>query len=87
MLSPVDSELSNVEVDVDSETTLLMVVLNPVDREFTPIDSELSAVEVELDSEATLLFVVLRPVESELMPVEADVDRLAIPDKVVLAAA
>ncbi|AIO28772.1 DNA-directed RNA polymerase II, large subunit [Burkholderia cepacia] len=52
---------------VDSEATLLFVVLRPVDSEPMPV-------EVDVDSELTLLFVVLRPVDSELIAVEVDVD-------------
>ncbi len=33
VLKPVDSELMPVEVDVESEATLLLVVLRPVDSE------------------------------------------------------
>jgi hypothetical protein len=55
-----------VEVEVDSEATLLFVVLKPVDREVTPLCAVLMPVEVEVDSEATLLFVVLKPVDNEL---------------------
>ncbi len=65
MMLRLDSEPMPVEVDVDSEATLLFVALRPV-------DSELIAVEVDVDSEATLLFVALRPVDSELMPVDSD---------------
>ncbi len=64
MMLRLDSEPMPVEVDVDSEATLLFVALRPV-------DSELIAVEVDVDSEATLLFVALRPVDSELMPVDS----------------
>ncbi len=52
---------------VDSDATLLFVVLRPVDSEPMPV-------EVDVDSELTLLFVVLRPVDSELIAVEVDVD-------------
>ncbi|OJB12580.1 hypothetical protein BGV52_04780 [Burkholderia ubonensis] len=56
--------LRPVEVDVDSDATLLSVVDNAV-------DSELVAVEAEVDSEVTVLLVVLRPVE-------VDVDSVSI---------
>jgi hypothetical protein len=61
-----------VDVEVESEATLLLVVLSPVDSEFTPLCAVLMPVEVEVDKEATLLFVVLRPVDSEatLLPAE-----------------
>ncbi|WP_232833672.1 hypothetical protein, partial [Paraburkholderia kururiensis] len=49
------------EVDVDRLSTVLLVVLRPV-------DSELTAVEAEVDSELT-------PVESELTDDEVEVDR------------
>ncbi len=52
---------------VDSDATLLFVVLRPVDSEPMPV-------EVDVDNELTLLFVVLRPVDSELIAVEVDVD-------------
>ena len=52
MATPVDSEAIPVEVEVDSEVTLLFVVLKPV--------------EAEVDSDETLLFVVLRPVEVDV---------------------
>ncbi|WP_269756001.1 hypothetical protein, partial [Burkholderia vietnamiensis] len=55
-----------VEVDVDSDATVLSVVLRPVDNELIPV-------EVDVDSDATVLSVVLRPVDSELMPVEVEV--------------
>ncbi|VWB95374.1 ATPase [Burkholderia paludis] len=51
------------DTPLDSEATLLLVELRPV-------DSELMPVEVDVDSEATLLFVVLRPVDSEPTPVD-----------------
>ncbi|WP_269764482.1 hypothetical protein, partial [Burkholderia ubonensis] len=48
----VDNEPILVEVEVDSDATLLFVVLNPVD--------------VDVDSDATLLFVVLNPVDVDV---------------------
>jgi hypothetical protein len=57
-----------VDVEVESEATLLLVVLSPVDSEFTPLCAVLMPVEVEVDSDATLLFVVLKPVDSEFTP-------------------
>ena len=75
------------EAEVDSDATLLLVVLKPVEAE---VDSETMPVEAEVDSEATLLLVVLKPVEVEvesdktllpvvLKPVETEVDRETIP--------
>ena len=72
---------------VDSDATLLLVVLKPVDSELipveaevdrllTPVDKELAVVDVELDKLDTLLLVVLKPVDNELMLVEVDVDKL-----------
>ncbi|ERJ35219.1 ComM-related protein [Burkholderia sp. AU4i] len=67
---------------VDSEATLLFVVLRPVDSELRPaavdVDSALIAVEVEVDSADTLLLVELRPVDSELIPVESDATFVAV---------
>jgi hypothetical protein len=85
---PVDKEAMPVELEVDSELTLLLVELRPVDSELTfevlldkPVDSELmllvlvdKPVEVEVDSELTLLLVELRPVDSDPRPVEVEVD-------------
>ncbi len=73
---------SPVESAVDSEVTLLFVVLKPVESEVTPLSAVLIPVEAEVDSEdtalfvalspvlsdATLLFVVLNPVDSEITP-------------------
>ncbi|KVW31688.1 hypothetical protein WK94_04490 [Burkholderia ubonensis] len=64
---------------VDSDATLLFVVLKAVDSdpvaevaleivvdsEFRPVDNELIPVEVDVDSDATLLFVALKPVDSD----------------------
>jgi hypothetical protein len=47
--------LSPVEAEVDSEDTLLFVVLRPVDNEV-----------IEVDSDDTLLLVVLRPVDVDV---------------------
>ncbi len=67
---------------VDSEATLLFVVLRPVDRELRPaavdVDSALIAVEVEVDSDDTLLLVELNPVDSELIPVDSDATFVAV---------
>ncbi|WP_275926059.1 hypothetical protein, partial [Burkholderia sola] len=63
---PVDSELTLLDVEVDSESRLLFVVLNPVDNEFTPLCAVLIPVEADVDSDVTELLVVLRPVDSEL---------------------
>jgi hypothetical protein len=80
-LIPLVAALKPVEVEVDSDVTLLLVVLRPVDKELIPLVAVLKPVEVDVDSEVTLLLVVLRPVDSEftplcavLMPVEVDVD-------------
>ncbi|KWN54621.1 hypothetical protein WT89_22935, partial [Burkholderia stagnalis] len=56
--------LNPVDVDVDSEATVLSVVLRPV-------DSELMPVEADVDSDAIELVAVLNPVD-------VDVDRLLI---------
>ncbi len=56
VLNPVDSEPTELDIDVDSDVTLLLVVLNPV-------DSELTALDVDVDNDATLLFVVDNPVD------------------------
>ncbi|VCO26100.1 chromosome segregation ATPase [Burkholderia pseudomallei] len=83
------AELRPVEVDVDSEATVLFAVDSPVDNELTPlcavlmpdeaeVDSEVSELFVllrPLDSEATLLLVVDSPLESEPMPVDVEVGR------------
>ncbi|WP_420814758.1 hypothetical protein, partial [Paraburkholderia susongensis] len=73
-----------VDAEVDSEATLLLVVLRPD-------DSELAVVDADVDSEATLLLVVLRPddnelaaVDSELAVVDVDVDSEATLLSVVL---
>ncbi|WP_310722327.1 hypothetical protein, partial [Burkholderia pseudomultivorans] len=71
---PVDNELMPVEVEVDSDSTELLVELSPVDSEPIELLADDNPVEVDDDSEATLLLVELRPVDSELMPVEVDVD-------------
>ncbi|KVT10291.1 hypothetical protein WK47_06880 [Burkholderia ubonensis] len=67
MLMPVDA-------DVDSDDTLLLVVLSPVESEFTPLCAVLMPVDADVDSDDTLLLVVLSPVESELIPADVDVD-------------
>ncbi|WP_279607716.1 hypothetical protein, partial [Burkholderia anthina] len=70
-----------VDVEVESEATVLSVELRPVDSELIPVevdvDNELielvaddRPVDVEVESEATVLSVELRPVDSELIPVE-----------------
>ncbi len=53
-----------VEVDVDSEATVLSVVLRPVDNELIPV-------EADVDSDAIELVAALKPVD-------VDVDRLLI---------
>jgi pilus assembly protein FimV len=78
-----------VDVEVDSDETVLLVVLRPVESEPMPVEVDVDneaiellaverPVEVEVESDVTVLLVVLRPVESEPMPVEADVDSEAI---------
>ncbi|CAG2483223.1 chromosome segregation ATPase [Burkholderia sola] len=57
-----------VEADVDSEVTVLFVVLRPVDNEVTPLCAVLIPVDADVDSEVTVLFVVLRPVDNEVTP-------------------
>ncbi len=52
---------------VDSDATVLFVVLRPVDSEPMPVD-------VDVDSDVRLLFVELRPVDSEPIAVDVDVD-------------
>ncbi len=47
------------ELDVDSEATLLLAVLRP-------LDSELAVVEVDVDSEEIELVAVLRPDDVEV---------------------
>jgi hypothetical protein len=72
-------------IDVDRLPMLLNAVVSPVESETTLLLVALRPVEVDVDSEATLLLVVLRPVDVEvesaptlllvvLRPVEADVD-------------
>jgi hypothetical protein len=51
--------LSPVEVDVDSDATVLSVLLRPVDRDAIPV-------EVEVESEVTPLATVLSPVEVDV---------------------
>ncbi|KVD63985.1 hypothetical protein WI88_08855 [Burkholderia ubonensis] len=46
-----------VEVDVDSEPTVLLVELRPVDSELTPLCAVLMPVEVEVDSESIAVWV------------------------------
>ncbi|WP_208457063.1 hypothetical protein, partial [Burkholderia sp. BCC1640] len=66
-----------VDVEVESEATELLVELKPVDNELMPVEVEVDSelielvaddrpVDVEVDSEATELLVELRPVDSEL---------------------
>ncbi|WP_310730647.1 hypothetical protein, partial [Burkholderia pseudomultivorans] len=66
-----------VDVEVDSEATVLSVELRPVESELIPVEVDVESdvielladdrpVDVEVDSEATVLSVELRPVESEL---------------------
>ncbi|KWD93210.1 hypothetical protein WT47_32080 [Burkholderia stagnalis] len=71
-----------VEADVDSDVTVLLVVLNPVDNEPMPVDVEVDSdvielladeipVEADVDNDVTVLLAVLKPVD-------VDVDRLLI---------
>ena len=53
-----------VEVEVESEVTLLSTVESPVESELTPVDSEPIPVEVDVESELT-------PVASELAAVDS----------------
>ncbi|WP_186098222.1 hypothetical protein, partial [Burkholderia gladioli] len=57
------------ETDEDSDDTLLLVELRPLDSEVTllvvvdsPVDSDPTLVEVEDDKDETVLFVLLNPV-------------------------
>jgi hypothetical protein len=59
VLSPVDSDATPLDADVDSDVTWLFVVLSPVDSDATPL-------EADVDSDVTLLLVVLRPVDTEV---------------------
>ncbi|CAJ3881377.1 chromosome segregation ATPase [Burkholderia pseudomallei] len=59
------AELRPVEVDVDSEATVLFAVDSPVDNELTPLCAVLMPDEAEVDSEVSELFVLLRPLDSE----------------------
>ncbi|WP_306171496.1 hypothetical protein, partial [Burkholderia pseudomallei] len=52
---------------VDSEATLLLVVLSPLEREVIELLADERPVEVDVDSEATELL-------AELMPDEVDVE-------------
>ncbi|WP_279607774.1 hypothetical protein, partial [Burkholderia stagnalis] len=67
---------------VDSDVTVLLVVLNPVDSEPMPVDVEVDSdvielladeipVEADVDNDVTVLLAVLNPVD-------VDVDRLLI---------
>jgi pilus assembly protein FimV len=60
VLSPVESEPTMVDVDVDREVIELLAKEMPVDA--------------EVDSDVTLLLVVLSPVDSEPMLVEVEVE-------------
>jgi thiamine biosynthesis lipoprotein ApbE len=51
--------LNPVEVEVDKLSTLLFVVLKPVDKLVMPLVAVLSPADVEVDRLSTLLFVVL----------------------------
>jgi hypothetical protein len=78
-----------VDADVESEVTLLSVVLTTVDTDAMPVEAEvdsdvtlllpvLMAVEAEVDSEVTLLLTVLTVVETDAIPVDAEVDRVLV---------
>ncbi|WP_406807495.1 hypothetical protein [Burkholderia pseudomallei] len=62
---------------MDSEVTLLLIVLRPVESEITLDD-------VAVESDVRLLLVVLRPVEvdvdNEAILLDVDVERLVRPD-------
>jgi hypothetical protein len=58
----VDSDVMALDVEVDSDVTVLFVVLRPVDKDVI-LDE---AVETVVESEVAVLFVVLRLVESEV---------------------
>nr|WP_329956642.1 hypothetical protein [Collimonas humicola] len=80
-LMPLVATLKPLEVEVDSDDTLLLVVLRPVDSELMPLAAVLKPVEVDVDNADTLLLVVLSPVDSEftplcavLIPVDVEVD-------------
>jgi hypothetical protein len=83
VLRPVEIE----PTPVDSDATLLSVVLRPVDSEFTPLCAVLTPVEIELtptdNTEDRSPPAVLRPVdnsEATLLPtVLRPVDRLLMP--------
>ncbi|MFX1740067.1 hypothetical protein, partial [Paraburkholderia kururiensis] len=62
-LTPVESELVVVDVDVESDAMLLVAV-----------ETELDNDPVLLESELTVLLVLDSPVDSELMPVEVEVE-------------
>ncbi|CAJ6252012.1 tash protein pest motif family [Burkholderia pseudomallei] len=59
------AELRPVDVEVDSEATVLFAVDSPVDNELTPLCAVLMPDEAEVDSEVSELFVLLRPLDSE----------------------
>jgi hypothetical protein len=40
VLSPVDSEATPLDADVDSDVTALFVVLRPVERDETPLEAD-----------------------------------------------
>nr|WP_080484361.1 MULTISPECIES: hypothetical protein [Burkholderia cepacia complex] len=65
------ASLDSVLTPLESDATLLLTVLKPVDNELRPVETD-----------ATLLLVVLKPVDNELIPVDSqlavvdvDVDR------------
>jgi hypothetical protein len=60
VLSPVESDVTPLDVEVDSDVTWLSVVLKPVDSESTllfvvlrPVESEVTPLEAEVDSDVT----------------------------------
>jgi hypothetical protein len=56
------------DVEVESELTLLLVDDSPVDSEVTPLRAVLTPVDADVESDVMLLFVEERPVESEVTP-------------------
>ncbi len=58
-VTPVDSELMLVKVDVDSDATELLVELRPVDSEPMPVDSDETFATVDVDKLLTAWFVAL----------------------------
>jgi len=74
VLKPVEREPIPVDVEAESVTKALLVVLRLVDSVLKPVERAPKVVEVDVERLPTALFVVLSPVESELIPAEDDVD-------------